>query len=104
MAECRRGTLARTVVDLLLEPFLRYGGEVMSFGEILPDKPVVVLHTALFLGMVGFAEIALAFQQLVDQTVLREFKPIVIGDGMHLHSQQESHDALECSHVALVRH
>ena len=50
--------LARTVVDLLLnllEPFLRDGGEVMSFGEIMPDKPVVVLHTALFPGMVGFA-------------------------------------------------
>ena len=63
MEECRRGTLARTVVDFflnLLEPFLRYGGEVMSFGEILPDKPVVVVHTALLPRMVGFAEIALA--------------------------------------------
>ena len=61
--------LARTVVDLLLnllEPFLRDGSEVISFGEILPDKPVVVLHTALFPGMVGFAEIALAFQQLAN--------------------------------------
>ena len=60
---------ARTVVDLLLnllEPFLRDGGEVMSFREILPDKPAVVLHTALFPGMVGFAEIALLFQQLVN--------------------------------------
>ena len=86
MGQCRRD-LARTVVDLLLnllEPFLRDGGEVMSFGEILPDKPVVVLHTALFLGMVGFAEIALAFQQLASQTVLCELKPIVIGDSVHL--------------------
>ena len=56
--------LAWTVVDLLLnllEPFLRDGGEVISFGEILPDKPVVVLYTALLPGMVGFAEIALTF-------------------------------------------
>ena len=99
--------LARTVVDLLLnllEPFLRDGGEVMSFGEILPDKPAVVLHTALLPRMVGFAEIALAFQQLVSQPVLCELKPIVIGNGVHFHSQQKSHDALEGSHAALVRH
>ena len=69
---------ARTLVDLLpnlREQFLRDGGEVMSFGEILPDKLVVVFHTALLPGMVGFAEIALAFQQLVNQTVLGELKP-----------------------------
>ena len=44
---------ARTVVDFLLnllEPFLRDGSEVISFREILPDKPVVVLHTALLPG------------------------------------------------------
>ena len=58
------GDLAWTVVNLLLnllEPFLRDGGEVTSFREILPDKPVVGLHTALLPGMVGFAEIALTF-------------------------------------------
>ncbi len=99
--------LARTVVDLLLylmEPFLSNGAEVISFGEIFPDQPVVVLYAVFLPRMVGFAEVALASQQLVDQDVPRELKSVVIGDAPDFHSQQKAHGALEGSIAALVGH
>jgi cell wall assembly regulator SMI1 len=43
----------------LAQPLRVDGAEVISFGRILSDNPVIVLRTALFPGMVGFAKEAL---------------------------------------------
>ena len=61
--------LSRVLVDLILHPpdFLRGDAfKTAALREVLPDKPVEVLHPAFFPGVVGRAEVTLRIEGVAD--------------------------------------